>query len=201
MNTSSESLNAGSLGETPIAPTRKLKAAERRIFDRVTSSFLHLSPSDSEQLTQYAEAVARYEAAIKETKLRPLLSIPIINRSTGNVTGEKTVRNPAFATIKEATGLITSLARRLMIDAHSAEKRQKLLTKKARALAACESKSASDAEILGAINEEQIRAEMCNQAKTYIHASEDALRQNALWFLTVFQPSESWEQDEDIVVS
>ena len=85
---------------SPI-PTRKLTAKERKVFERVLSEFIHLTSSDGEQLTQYAEAVIRYETAVKETKKHPIVSVPIINRSTGNLTGEKLIRNPAFVTVKE----------------------------------------------------------------------------------------------------
>lgn len=83
-------------------------------------------------LTAYAEAVVRYEAAVRETKKRPTIAQPVINRASGNVTGEKEIRNPAFATLREAQQQAATLARRLMIDPASAEKRQRLATRKAR---------------------------------------------------------------------
>jgi len=119
----------------PLEPTRRLTSKERRVFDRVSNEFEHLSVLDEEQLTQYAEAVIRYETALKQTRKHPTISVPVVNRSTGNVTGEKHVRNTAFATIKESLSQANTLARRLLIDAHSAEKRQRLLTKRARAAA------------------------------------------------------------------
>jgi hypothetical protein len=116
-----------------ITPTRRLNAKERKVFDRVVADFTHFQPSDAEQLTQLAEATVRYEAAAKETKRNPTVSLPVINRASGNIVGEKVVRNPAYATLKEAQTAMNSLARRLMIDAHSAEKRQRLMTKRVRA--------------------------------------------------------------------
>jgi len=171
-----------------IVPTRRLTAKERSVFDRVVSDFVHLQGSDAEQLTQYAEAVVRYQTAAKEIKKNPNISIPVVNRATGNIVGEKLVRNPAFATVKETQTQMNTLARRLMIDAHSAEKRQRLLTRKARALAAVESKHSSDSSLLAGITEEQIKAEIEMAAKIYIHATPDVLRQDAIWTLTVFNP-------------
>lgn len=167
-----------------ITPTRRLTAKERKIFARVTAEFIHLQPSDAEQLTQFAEAVIRYETAAKETKKHPTVAVPVVNRATGNVTGEKIVRNPAFTTVKEAQSQMNALARRLMIDAYSAEKRQRLLTKKARALAAAEMTSASHEAALSSATEEQIAIEIDRVAKTYIHATPETLRQHAIWYLT-----------------
>jgi hypothetical protein len=120
---------------SPLEPTRRLTTRERRVFDRVSN--------EPEHLTQYAEAVARYEDALKSTKKHALISVPVVNRSTGNVTGTKQIRNPAFATLKESLSQANTLARRLLIDAHSAEKRQRLLTKRARAAAGKEALVAS----------------------------------------------------------
>jgi len=132
-------MNEEEYGSNPLlVPTRRLKARERAIFDRITNQFNHLRESDAEQLTQYSEASIRYENALKETQKHPVVTVPVVNRSTGNIIGEKTVRNPAYATLKEATQQMTALARRLLIDAHSAEKRQRLLTKNARAFAGSE---------------------------------------------------------------
>ncbi len=172
-----------------LVPTRRLNVKERRVFDRVLSEFVHLGPSDAEQLTQYAEAVVRYETAMKAAKKHSTVSIPVVNRATGNVTGEKIVRNPAFVTLREAQSQMNTLARRLLIDTHSAEKRQRMLTKKARALAASESKSADDAAALNGVTEIQIEAEIVRLAKVYTQATPDVLRCEALWYLTVFLPS------------
>jgi len=132
-------MNEEEYGSNPLlVPTRRLKARERAIFDRITNQFNHLRESDAEQLTQFAETAIRYETALKETRKRPVVIVPIVNRSSGNVVGEKTVRNPAYATLKEATQQMTALARRLLIDAHSAEKRQRLATKNAIAFAGSE---------------------------------------------------------------
>lgn len=173
-----------------ITPTRRLATKERRVFDRVLSEFIHLTTSDAEQLTQYAEAVVRYEMAAKETKKHPTVSISVVNRATGNVTGEKLVRNTAFVTLREAQVQITALARRLLIDSHSAEKRQRALTKRSRALAASEAKSATHAAALNGVSEEQIEAEIEHMriAREYIHAPDDVLRHEAIWYLTVCLP-------------
>jgi phage terminase small subunit len=171
-----------------ITPSRKLAAKERKIFDRVVSEFIHLQTSDAEQLTQYAEAVVRYEAAAKDVKKSPTIAVPVVNRSTGNIVGEKLVRNPAFATIKEAQAQVNALARRLLIDAHSTEKRQRLLTKKSRALAASETQSAEDAAKLSGVSEAEIQGEIDRLAKIYIHATPETLRNQAIWYFTHYLP-------------
>jgi hypothetical protein len=182
-----------------ITPTRRLNTKEKKVFDRIVSEFSHLQSSDAEQLTQYAETQVRYVLSQNQAKRNPTVTVPVINRSTGNVTGEKTVRNnTAFATMKESAALLVSLGRRLLIDAHSAEHRSRLLTKRARALAASESKAAANAATLNAITEEQIEAGMQEQAKTYTAATPDTLRQLALWHLTVYLPS--CVEDDDYAI-
>jgi len=182
-----------------IAPTRKLINKELDVFNRVLSESVHLTSADAEQLTQYAEAVIRYETALKQTKKHPTISVPVINRSTGNVTGEKRVRNPAFVTLKEALTQMNVLARRLMIDAHSAEKRQRLLTKRSQAMAASESKMAADSAVKNSITEKQIQAAMKMLAADSYFATEHVLRQHAIWYLTIYLPSSNDpESDEDI---
>lgn len=174
-----------SIPNETLTSTRRLSSKERAVFDRVTSEFVHLAASDAEQLTQYAEAVVRYQTAAKETKKSSTVSIPVVNRATGNVTGEKIIRNPAFATLKEALSQMNALARRLLIDAHSAEKRQRLLTKKARALVAAETQSASSEAALANLSEEQIEEELesLRQANVYSLATSEFLRQYAIWRL------------------
>ena len=112
------------------------------MFRRILSEFQHLSTSDAETLTTYAEAVVRYDAARRETKKNPTVQTPVINRSTGNITGTRSARNPAFATLREALAQMTTLARRLLLDPASANKRATLLTKRARALRASEESAA-----------------------------------------------------------
>jgi P27 family predicted phage terminase small subunit len=175
--------------ETPIlAPTRRLNTKERDVFNRVVAEFAHLTASDEEQLTQYCEAVVRYQIAAKETKKNPLVSTPVVNRSTGNIVGDKLGRNPAWITLKESQTAMNSLARRLMIDASSANKRQSLLTKKARALSGIESQSIADNAVLASITEEQIQAEIQIAAAKYKDATPEVLRQEAIWVLTVLRP-------------
>lgn len=172
----------------PISPTRRLTPKERKVFDRVTSEFVHLQASDAEQLTQYAEAVVRYQTALKETKANPTVTAPVVNRSTGNVVADKVVRNPAFITLKESQAQLNTLARRLLIDASSADKRNRLLTKRARTLAAIESKHSSDTALLDGLSEEQIEEQIAIAALKYPAAGPDVLTQEALWMLTVFNP-------------
>src|SRR5690242_958918 len=129
-----------------LKPTRRLKPAARKVFDNVSTSFVHLAATDAEALTAYSEWSAIYAEALRETQRSPMVSVPVVNRSTGNVVGERTTRNPMFASMREAQQHVTSLGRRLLIDAHSAEKRQRLLTKKARALAAAEHAQAESAD-------------------------------------------------------
>ena len=161
-----------------LTPTRRLLKAEREVFERIRSEFVHLSVTDAEQLTQYAEAVARYEAALRETKKHPTVSAPVVNRRSGNIVGEKVIRNPAFVTLRESQAQMTTLARRLMIDAHSAEKRQRMLTKKARALAAAEQAQAADASRV--FPEEQIAAMMADLIRRGYIPRGDALRNLAI---------------------
>jgi phage terminase small subunit len=171
-----------------IAPSRRVPAAARLVFEKVASEFIHLRASDAEQLTQYAEAVVRYRTAEKETRKRPTISTPIVNRATGNIVGEKIVRNPAFATMREAQAQMNSLARRLMIDAHSADKRQRLLTKKARAMAASEAASAASQSAVANLTEFEIQNQMDEFRKRYTYATEDILRADVMWYLTVCKP-------------
>lgn len=172
-----------------LSPTRRLNKAERTVFERVNSEFIHLTTSDAEQLTAYAETVVRYEIALKSTKKNATISVPVVNRSTGNVTGEKIIRNPAFATLKEAQSQMVALARRLMIDAHSAEKRQRLLTKKSRAMIAAEQKQAADSASIADIDESAVQAKIDELRTVYTEATEDTLRTLAEWHFTVFLPS------------
>ncbi len=182
-----------------IIPTRRLRAKDRVVFDKVLSDFIHLQPSDAEQLTQYAEAVIRYRTAEKETRKHPTISTPVINRSTGNVVGEKTARNPAYVTMREAHSQMNSLARRLMIDATSADKRQRLLTKKARALAACEATGAESRSAVANLTEVQIEAQIEEFRNKYTYTSEAVLRAEVLWYLTVCKPLlDDPDGDEDL---
>jgi phage terminase small subunit len=167
-----------------LTPTRRLTSKERAVFDRVASEFVHLTPTDEEQITQYAEAVARYTSAAKECKKHPTISLPVVNRSTGNITGEKIVRNTSFASLKEAQTQMNSLARRLMIDAHSAEKRLRLASKIARsAFGIVASEVAANIAALS-ITEKQIEAVMRDAAGRYTAMSPAQLREYAIWVLT-----------------
>jgi len=184
-----------------ILPTRKLTAKERRIFDRILAEFVHLNSSDAEQLTQYSEAVARYERAAKETKLRPTIDSPVVNRASGNITGYKSIRNPAFITLRESQSQANSLARRLMIDAVSTEKRQRLQSKQMQALSGREAKIAAESARNCWVSEEDVQEEMERRRAIYRYSNEDVLRQEAIWYLTVCLPLlEDPEGDEDIYV-
>jgi uncharacterized membrane-anchored protein YjiN (DUF445 family) len=174
--------------QSVITPTRRLNKAQRAVFDRVIAEFIHLTSSDAEQLTQLAEATIRYQTAERETRKNPTISVPVVNRATGNITGEKIVRNPAFTTVKEAQSQMNALARRLIIDAASAEKRQRLLTKKARALAAAEAAKRQSQSAEAKLTEDEIQTEMDEVRKVYITATEEVVRAEAIWRLTVFYP-------------
>lgn len=190
------SFHAGS--ETSLLePTRRLSTAERRVFDQIRGDFVHLVASDAEMLTQYAEAAARYQTAAKETKKNPTVSMPVVNRASGNVVGEKIVRNPAFVTLKEAQSQMNALARRLMIDPASAEKRQRLLTKKARALVAAEQAAASN-RAERQYTEAEIAAmeeELLSHAVTL---RGEALRNAALQDLKIRADNAAWAHDDDL---
>ena len=174
-------------GDSSILPTRRLPAGALAVFKKVQTDFIHLQSSDAEQLTQYAEAATRYQNAQKETRKRPTISTPIVNRATGNVTGEKITRNPAWLTLKEAQQQMNTLARRLMIDATSADKRQRLLTKAARALGALERGDAAKKAALDNLTEYQIQERMA-KLRTIGFYTEAALRMEAIWQLTVYEP-------------
>ena len=167
-----------------LAPTRRLTSKERKVFDRVASEFTHLEPSDSEQLSQYAEAVIRYQIAAKETKRHPTVSLPVVNRTTGNVTSSKTVRNPAFLNLREASAQMVSLGRRLLIDAHSAEKRLRLKSKLARSLSGIEASKLAENEALESVTEEQIQAVIDESRKGFLGLNPAQLRAFAIWVLT-----------------
>lgn len=121
-----------------LRPTRRLNKREKSTFDGIRSSFSHLTGADSELLTMYAETAERYRVAARDAKKSPTLAVETFNKSTGNATGVKVIKNPAATMAKESLSALTSLARRLLIDPASAEKRQRLLTKKSRALQAAE---------------------------------------------------------------
>lgn len=180
-----------------ILPTRKLTAREQKVFDRVLAEFVHLTSADAEMLTQYCEAVARYQAAARETKKNPTIDLPVVNRATGNIVGHKPVRNPAFITLRESQSQANSLARRLMIDSVSTEKRQRLQSKQAKALAAREAKIVAESALKNGITEEQIQGEMERLRSVYIHATEDVIRQQAIWFWTVYKPLEDDPEAND----
>jgi hypothetical protein len=167
-----------------LIPTRRLNSKERRVFDRVASEFNHLTPTDEEQITQYAEAVVRYSTASKDSKKRPTVTLPVVNRSTGNVTGQKIVRNTSFATLKEAQAQINSLARRLMIDAHSAEKRLRYTSKKSRSAAGVVASDVASNVALASITEAEIQAEIAVVAKRYTLMTSAQVRAHAIWRLT-----------------
>jgi len=165
-----------------LTPTRRLTAKERKVFDRVTSEFTHLKQSDADMTAQYAEASVRYATAAKEVKAHPMVGKPVVNRSTGNVTGETLIRNPLFRTVSEAQAQMNSLARRLMIDAASAEKRNRLASKLMRALEANEAGKVAGAALN--ITEGQIKEKMEELSIIYFLATPETLRSEALWELT-----------------
>jgi hypothetical protein len=158
-----------------ITPTRRLNGKERIVFDRVLDNFSHLKTSDAEQLTMYAEASVRYADASRDTKKNPTVKVPVINRSTGNVTNYKDVRNPQFRTVKEATSDMNSLARRLMIDSASQNKLLVLESKKARAGTGKASMTLWEKTVLASVTEAKIISKM---------AEADCSRQFAIELLT-----------------
>jgi phage terminase small subunit len=139
-----------------INPVRKLSAKERKVFDRVVSDFSHIGQTASEMLCRFAEASVRYEDAVKDIKKNPTVKTAVINRSTGNIVGYKEVRNPAFRTLSEAQSQMNALARRLLIDAASENRRLTLLSKKSRALNADEEAYRDEKQCRDSLTEEQI---------------------------------------------
>lgn len=163
-----------------LKPTRRLTAAESRVFRQVSSDFVHFGSTDAEMLTAYAEAVVRYQDAAKEAKRKPTLTVPTFNKATGNKTGKKIIRNPALTTVKEAQQQMMSLARRLLIDPASAEKRQRLLTKKARAMAASEQAYAAQSDAAPKWSEEEITTMMKRLAPAFASTPAVDMRSAAI---------------------
>jgi hypothetical protein len=96
-----------------IEPTRRLKAPEKKAFDRAREAFPHLRAEDAELLTAFAEQSNRYATAKHETENKPTITTPIFSRSNGTQIGERPVRNPAFANMREALTQVRLLERRL----------------------------------------------------------------------------------------
>jgi hypothetical protein len=182
-----------------ITPTRRISSKERKVFDRVLSSFEHLQASDAEQLTSYSEAVVRYETAAKECKEFPTIEQPVVNRASGNIVGHKVVRNTAHASMKEAGSQMISLARRLLIDTASANKRMTLLSKRARALRAQEEKDAE--KHAGKATDAHIREHiklMLKDDPTRAAYSSKALYEEARWQLDVyFSDEKRWSRESE----
>lgn len=188
-------LSAVNSATSTLKPTRRLKAAASKVFEGVSSSFVHLTAADAEQLTQYAEWSAIYSDALRETQRSPTISVPVVNRTSGNVVGERITRSPSFATLREAQQQVTSLARRLLIDAHSADKRARLLTRKARALQALEAEQA--AITAQTFTEEEIEAEMNDLIRRGYTPRGEALRNAALDYLRIKREIAGIEDDPD----
>ncbi|MGA7524639.1 MAG: hypothetical protein WBW84_19470 [Acidobacteriaceae bacterium] len=96
-----------------IEPTRKLKATEKKVFDRAVTSFAFLRPEDAELLTSYSEQGHRYAVTKRATDRKPTVTAPIFSRSDGKQIGQRPVRNPAFASMREALTQMRLLERRL----------------------------------------------------------------------------------------
>jgi phage terminase small subunit len=163
------------MSERELVPTRRLLKKERAVFDRVASQFSHLKQTDEDMLTRYSEASVTYTEAVRQTKKHPTVKTPVINRSTGNVTGYKEVRNTAYRTVSESQSQLNSLARRLLIDAASENKRLLLQSKLSRAASGLDSLARSEREILASLTEEQI---------TFKMAERECSRESAIDLLT-----------------
>lgn len=150
-----------------LEPTRRLAPKERRQFERVVGQYSHFLPGDADALTRLAVAYARYIDAEKDTRKNPMVQIPVVNRSTGNVTGHKPARNPAFATLKEMAQLIARLERNLLIGPAYDAKRQAMLTKRARAAQGAAEDAAEESAIDSAITPEVIAAEIEDVESTF----------------------------------
>lgn len=143
-----------------IEPTYKLAIKERREFERILAQYSHFLPGDADALTRLAVLYSRYRSAERETKRKPMVDVPIVNRSTGNVTGHKQTRNPAFATLRETSVQIARLERNLLIGPAYDAKRQAMLTKRARAAQGAEQAAAEESAIEIAITPAVIAAEI-----------------------------------------
>jgi hypothetical protein len=96
-----------------IVATRKLNAQEKRILGRTISNFPYLGQAESELLTSYAEQSARYAVAKRATEREPTVTAPIFSRNNGEKIGERPVRNPQFANLREALTQVRLLEKRL----------------------------------------------------------------------------------------
>jgi hypothetical protein len=96
-----------------IQPTRKLNAEEKRLMGRTITVFPFLAQSEAELLTAYAEQSHRYALAKRETERNPTVTAPIFSRNNGEKIGERPVRNPAFANLREALTQVRLLEKRL----------------------------------------------------------------------------------------
>jgi hypothetical protein len=184
-----------------ITPVRKLSAKERKVFDRVASDFSHLGPTSSEMLCRFAECAVRYEDALKDVKKHPTVEQPIVNRSTGNITGYKIVRNPAFRTLAEAQSQMNALARRLLIDAASENRRLTLLSKNSRSLSADEESSRREREIRDSITEEKIEAAIARYRNSGLvpwwNSTYEAQREYVVYWMVMDALLEDGEEEEN----
>lgn len=175
------------MNERNLVPTRRLSARERKVFDRVASEFTHLKSTDEDMLTRFAEASIRYADAAKSTKQHPMVSKPVVNRSTGNIVGETLIRNPLFRSVSEAQSQMNSLGRRLMIDAASENKRLILLSKKARSASGLEADAIAGRDYREHISEEQIEEEIqttLDRGEFHWLTTDEMRRSFVIWYLT-----------------
>jgi phage terminase small subunit len=185
-----------------IQATRHLKGLEKKAFDRAIQSFPHLRAEDAELLTAFAEQSHRYATAKQRVERNPTILQPQFNRTTGNQIGDKLVRNPENATMREALTQLRLLERRLTtlndkrrLEAEREEKRKARpkplptwASERARAMAAYDLMLSVEAEIIaGTFEVTDERVEDLMQQLTRIGGTlppgSDELREAALGWI------------------
>ncbi len=102
---------------------KSLSPVAKKLWKKVTDEHTHLTTADSELLAAYVESWAMLQLAqdaLREHGL--ILSEPIVNRSTGNVTGHKRMKNPAHGIAKDERAAMQSLSTKLGLDPSSRER-------------------------------------------------------------------------------
>jgi P27 family predicted phage terminase small subunit len=102
---------------------KTLSPVAKKLWKKVTDEHSHLTTADSELLAAYVESWAMLQLAQNALREHGLiLSEPIVNRSTGNVTGHKRMKNPAHGIAKDERAAMQSLSTKLGLDPSSRER-------------------------------------------------------------------------------
>lgn len=142
-----------------IKPTKRLAPKARKHFDRITAQNPHLLPENADAVTSYALALAGRDAAEIEITKRPRITVPVVNRSTGNVTGHAVKRNTAaFADLRLYSQQVRQYERSLRIGPAYDAQRSAMTTRRARREQAAVKDANSEDAILAAITHADILA-------------------------------------------